>query len=235
MHGRAPGNCFLELKGGKMITDDSSKGPIQIKCNRTSIFFFCIRKIFGGKTQRWCQRQHFSVSLYSSSPGYLGPEGQGPAGWQLEESARRIQRSPTEAGGKSGGITALSNENVTKARQTRISRWRSLVRMTVRRRSREALQHGAEGHSDTEQKDPALKAEHFVPSLDWAGKVDQTANCPGDAVSVVPLKDPERSRLANNHRDAGCLQVLSRGQTFNSPSPAPAVLSHLSLGLSALT
>lgn len=56
------------------------------------------------------------------------------------------------------------------------------------RRSRDALYHGAEGQSDTEQKDPARKADNFVLSLDRAGKVDLTASFPGDAVSEVPLK-----------------------------------------------
>lgn len=158
------------MKKKKKEKDDSSKVPIQMKCNQTS--FFRIRRIFRGeKKQGQCQRQHSSVSSYSSSAGYTGPKGQGPTSWELKESSQGIQRSEAEASRTSGGLTALSNENVTKARQTRISKWRSLVRVMVMRRSRKALLNGVEGQNDTEQKDPVRKAPNCVLSLDGAGRL----------------------------------------------------------------
>lgn len=41
----------------------------------------------------------------------------------------------------------------------------------VMRRSRKALLNGVEGQNDTEQKDPAQKAQNGVLSLDWAGRL----------------------------------------------------------------
>lgn len=127
------------------------------------MFVFCLRfyreKPSGGVKGRISLR----CSLHSSCLGSPRAKGHGPATQELggicsENSEVRGQGWQNVAPG-SGDITTLPNENVTKVRQTRISKLRSQVRMMVIGEAGRHLLNEVEGHNDTEQKDPAGKAQ----------------------------------------------------------------------------
>lgn len=154
-------------------------------------FFFCLR--FSREKPRDAVKGSMSQCL-STAPvqGTPGPK----AGDLLPENQEGTCSEHSEVRGRScqnvalgsGDIAALPNENVTKARQKRLSKRRSQVRMMLMRRSRQAHFKWRERTQWHRTKRPSLKGLELCSVIGGGRKVDQTACFPGDSFSVVPLK-----------------------------------------------
>lgn len=114
-------------------------------------------------------------------------------------------------------------------RQTRISKWRSWVRMTVMRRSRKVRFKWRRRTKWHRTRWLSLKSLEFC--CRWTGQegcIRQLAS-PG-ALSVVPLKTLREKSPCQGHSSAGHLHGFPRGG-YSAPSSPKTVLSHPPLSL----